>query len=63
MITDSHKLEAIEIFLEDANILTMDKEDITTGLKVVLKQDSMSSEAQNLYELALETVYTSKGKK
>lgn len=62
MITDIHRLKAIEIFLEEPNTVTLSKDELILGLRSILGiEKGIDTQVDSLYMEALEKVY--KGRK
>ncbi len=60
MIDDSHRVQALNIFM-DANIEKMNREEVIAGVKSILKQKTLYPESKELVEIAIKNINESKG--
>ncbi len=63
MIDDTHKVQALNIFMDEVNIGEMNREDIITGVKSILKQKTVYPESKELAEIAIRNINENRGRK
>lgn len=50
MPTDSDKIQALEIFMMDANTVTLTKEELVIGIKTILEKKTISPKTKLLLD-------------
>lgn len=63
MITDTHRVQALNIFLDEANLVRLNREDIITGVSTILKQKTLFPESKELVKIATDKINENRGSK
>ena len=63
MITDIHRVQALNIFMDDANIKKLDRKDIIAGINSILKQKTLYPESKELVKIATKKINEIRGTK
>ena len=61
MITDTHRVQALDIFMTDENTAGLTKDELITGIKTILNQKTLYPESERLTKLAEKKINEKRG--
>ena len=62
-INNNHRLQAIDILVNDSNSILLSKDEIILGIKTILKQKTLYPEAKKLVDIASNKINKQRGVK